>query len=261
MTTLSPDAVIDKVLRQLHGTPAFLAGSCAAAAAQGHDEFHDVDIFVPSQGVLFTTIQRLLDQGYCLDDRFDRVWYRWQRFGLKGWHTNSMRLHSLDDVETNVIFKLVDGHPTTSLGQVLESFDFGLLGVGYDIETGTFRDMRPYLFPNLQPDGPLPMMPSKRGNWRQGFISQYNGMREGARLAKYAGYGYDMSMVIDDLVTGYRMAASYHLSQFDSDKQLLGEIYQVIADRIELGELEELATSYATLDFNDPLDDIMAKLE
>lgn len=263
MTSLTPYEVIDRLLKQLHGTPAFIAGSCVAAEAHGHPSFHDIDVFVPSQGVLFTTIQQLLDQGYYLDERFDRVWYRWLRYGLKGWHTNSMRLFSMDNVETNVVYKLIDGHPTTSLAQVLESFDFGLLGVGYDIEEGQYRDMRPYLFPGYDPQvgGPLPLMPNKRGNWRNGFISRYNGLRQAARLAKYYGYGYDMSLVMDDLVQGYRMAALYHTSQFDEDKQLLGEIYTVLADRIEAGELEELEQAYATLDFNDELDVIMDKLE
>lgn len=259
----TPDQAITRLRGQLHGSPVFIAGSCVAASAHGHSEFHDIDVFVPSQGVLFTTIQKLLDQGYYLDDRFDRVWFRWQKYGLKGWHTNSMRMFSLDNVETNVVYKLVDGHPTTSLSQVLESFDFGLLGVGYDLEQDVYRDLRPYLFPGYDPavGGPLPMMPNKRGNWRRGFISRYNGLREAARLAKYHGYGYDMSSVMDDMVLGYRMAAVYHGDHFDADKQLLGEIYTVLADRIEAQEFDELATAYATLDFNDDLDVIMDKLE
>ena len=249
------------MVSQLHGSPAFIAGSCAAADAHGLTEFHDIDVFVPSQPVLFTTIQRLLDQGYYLDERFDRVWYRWQRYGLKGWHTNSMRLYSMDDVETNIVYKLVDRQPTTSLAQVLESFDFGLLAMGVETETGMYRDMRSYLFPDHDPNGPLPMMPNKRNNWRQGFISRYNGLREGARLAKYYGYGYDMSLVVDDMVQGYKMAATYHLAQYDEDKQLLGQIYTALADRISTGDLDELGTAYNTLDFNDPLDEIMEALE
>lgn len=258
-----PAEAITTLLKQLHGTPAYIAGSCVAAHAHGHATFHDVDVFVPSEGVLFTTIQKLLDQGYYLDDRFDRVWYRWQRYGLKGWHTNSMRMYSMAHVETNIVYKLVDRHPTTSLAQVLESFDFGLLGVGYDLEHGTFHDMRPYLFPGYDPQvgGPLPMMPNKRQSWRDGFISRYNGLREAARLAKYHAYGYDMSMVMDDLVQGYRMAALYHDNQFDDDKKMLGQIYTVLADRIEADELDELESAYATIDFNDELDVIMEALE
>jgi hypothetical protein len=259
----SPDHAITQLRGQLHSMPAFIAGSCVAAHVHGHASFHDIDVFVPSQGVLFTTIQRLLDQGYYLDDRFDRVWYRWQKYGLKGWHTNSMRLYSMSNIETNIVYKMVDGHPTTALSQVLESFDFGVVGVGYDLEQDTFRDIRPYLFPGYDPKtaGPLPMMPNKRDNWRRGFISQYNGMREAARLAKYTRYGYDMSLVIEDMVLGYRMAAIYLDNHFDDKKQLLGAIYTRIADLIELEDFDELETRYATFDFNDELDVIMDALE
>jgi hypothetical protein len=246
----------------LHRQPVFLAGSCVAAQAHGkNDGWSDLDIFVPTQQVLISTIQILLDNGYTLDDRFERVWHRWLRYGLKGWHTNSMRLHSTQGVETNVVYKLVDGHPTTSLAQVLESFDFGLLATGYDLDTGTYRDLRPYLFPGHDIHGPLPLMPSKRDNWVRGFISQYNGLREAGRYAKYHAYGYDMSAVREDLLTGYYQVASYHMSQFDKDKQLLGEIYQAIADRIERDEIVELSESYQSLDFKDSLDLILEALE
>jgi hypothetical protein len=214
-----------------------------AAQTYGKPAFGDVDLFTPSMNVLISTVQIMLDRGYTLDDRFDRVWHRWLRYGTKKWHTNSIRLHSLQDVPVNVVFKLQDGHPTTSLSQVLESC------------------LRPYLFPHLPADGPLPLMPNKRDNWRLGFISQYNGLREAARYAKYHEYGYDMSAVKDDLITGYEQAASYFLGKFDEDKQLLGEIYAKLADRIINDEIDELAASYKTLDFNDSLDEILESLE
>ena len=53
----------------------------------------------------------------------------------------------------NLVYKLVNGVPANSLAGVLESFDFGLLAQGYDLSTGTFRDMRGYLFPGLDLDG------------------------------------------------------------------------------------------------------------
>lgn len=260
---MQPDAAIAEALGLLRGTPVFLAGSCVAAevAGKGADGFSDLDLFVPTQHVLISTIQNLLCHGYTMDDRFARVWHRWLKYGLKGWHTNSMRLHSKQDVETNVVYKMVDGHPTTTLAQVLESFDFGLLAVGYDFELDTPRDLRPYLFPGMDIDGPLPMMPGRRDAWRNGYISQYNGLREAARYAKYHRYGYDMSAVKDDLVNGYEMVASYHLSQGDADRQLLGQIYTTLRDKIEFDEIDELLTSYKTLDFKDSLDLIMEALE
>jgi hypothetical protein len=257
-----PDAAIAEAFGSLRGTPVFVAGSCVAAEAHGFDSFSDLDLFCPTQQVLISTIQHLLDDGYTMDDRFSRVWHRWLRYGLKGFHTNSMRMYSKADVETNVVFKIVDGHPTTTLAQVLESFDFGLLGVGYDFEQDTRRDIRPYLFPGMDIDGPLPLMPGRRDAWRNGFVSQYNGLREAARYAKYWRYGYDMSAIKDDLVTGYRMVASYHLSKSDDeDAQLLGQIYTTLGDRIEDDEVDELAESYKSLDFKDALDEILEALE
>lgn len=258
---MSTSAVIADVLTRLKGEPVYLAGSLVAADTYGIGDYHDVDIFCPTQQVLISVGQKLIDQGYKLDDRFSRVWERWRRFGMKGWHTNSLRLHSPGGVETNLVFKLADGHPTTSLSQVLESFDFGLLAVGYDVEDGTFRDMRPYLFPGQNPTGPLPLMPNKRANWRQGFISQYNGIREIGRYAKYHGYGYDMSAVKDDLATGYRQAWLYLSTAFKPEKQQMGAIYAAIADHIELDHIDELAEASKMIDYEDSLDKIMEALE
>jgi hypothetical protein len=256
-----PSHAVAEIMGLLHHEPAFLAGSCVAAEAHGLIDFSDVDIFVPTPEVLMTSVQILLSSGATPDDRFDRVWHRWKRYGTKHWHTQSMRVTTIKGTPVNVVYKQVDGHPTTSLAQVLESFDFGLLGVGYDIETNTYKDMRPFLFPGMDPDGPLPLMPNKRDNWLNGFISQYNGLREAGRYAKYHGYGYDMSAVSSDLVTGYRMAALYHGDSFKEDKQLLAQIYTRIADLIEGDEIVELSEAYASLDFSDPLDQILEALE
>ena len=246
----------------LTGEPVFLAGSLVAEQAYGKVNAHsDVDLFCPTPQVLIAVGQKLIDSGYKLDDRFDRVWHRWLRYGFKTWHTNSLRLMSPGGMETNLVYKLTDGHPTTSLAQVLESFDFGLLGMGWDLESDTYRDMRPYLFPGMDVDGPLPLMPNKRDNWRNGFISQYNGLREVGRYAKYHEYGYDMSLVKDDLVTGYRMAELYLGNRFEADKQQLATIYGTVAEHIELDNIGHISTAYKTLDFKDSLDVIMEALE
>jgi hypothetical protein len=255
-------AVIADVCALLKGEPVFLAGSLVAEQAYGKANSHaDVDLFCPTSQVLIATGQRLLDNGYKFDDRFDRVWVRWLKYGFKSWHTNSLRLHSPNGMETNLVYKLTDGHPTTSLAQVLESFDFGLLAMGYDLESNTYRDMRSYLFPGMDPMGPLPLMPNKREAWRNGFISQYNGLRECGRYAKYHGYGYDLSLVKDDLITGYDMASMYFSTHFDKDKQLLGSIYDVIARHLEADNIDELVEAYKQIDFNDSLDSIMEALE
>ena len=257
-----PDDVVDELKRRLQGEPVFMAGSLAAAVA--HDKpssWSDVDIFVPTEGLLFTTIKSLLMQGAVPIDYFDRVWHRWQRYGLRKWHTNSMRLETSTGIEVNVVFKLVDGHPTTSLSQVLESFDFGLLAAGWELETGQFRDLRPFLFPHASINGALPLMPNKRDNWLQGFISQYNGLREGSRYLKYLCYGYDMSAVKADLSTGYAMAALYHADSFDADKKALGQLYERIGEDIATDDLSDLEGLYKVMDFKSPIAEILERLE
>lgn len=254
--------IINDVRALLTGEPVFLAGSLVAEQTYGlSNAHHDVDLFCPTDQVLIAVGQKLLDHGYKLDDRFSRVWARWLRYGFKRWHTNSLRLMSPTGIETNLVYKLTDGHPTTSLSQVLESFDFGLLATGYDLEWDEYRDLRAYLFPDLDPDGPLPLMPNKRSNWRNGFISQYNGLRECGRYAKYHGYGYDMSAVKDDLVTGYWSAASYMAGHFDAEKNQLGKIYEAIAMHIEDDHIDELTKASALIDYKDSLDVIMEALE
>jgi hypothetical protein len=164
-------------------------------------------------------------------------------------------------VDYNLVYKLMGKKPVNSLAQVIESFDFGLLATGYDLETNTFRDMRSYLFPDMDKRGPLPLMPNKREQWRKGLISQYNGLRECGRYAKYHNYGYDMTLVKDDLVTGYMEAAMYFSMHFDADKQQLGKIYDAIAQHIQFDNIDQLIEAYKLLDFKDSLDEIMEALE
>lgn len=259
---MSASAIIADVLAALKGEPVFLTGSLVAEHEYGKSNAHtDVDIFCPTDTMIMVASQKLIDQGYVPADRFDRVWHRWKRYGFNGWHTNSMKLMSPQQVETNLVYKLVGKHPTTSLAQVIESFDFGLLGMGYEVETGQYRDMRSFLFPGMDHNGPLPMMPNKRDGWRQGFISEYNGLREAHRYVKYFGYGYDMSAVKDDLITGYREAALYLTNHFDEDKRKLGKIYDALADHIDFDNMKEMEKAYKQLNYTDPLDKIMEALE
>lgn len=258
---MTASAIIADVLALLKGDPVYLAGSLVAEETYGMSNAHsDIDLFCPTGNILVATGQKLLCHGYKLDDRFSRVWTRWMTYGFKTWHTNSLKMMSPHGVETNLVFKLHDGHPTTSLAQVIESFDFGLLGSGYDVDSGTKRDMRPYLFPGENLDC-LPLMPNKRMNWRNGFISQYNGLRELGRYAKYHGYGYDMSAVKDDLAVGYWAASTYHLNHFDAEKQQLGRIYENVAIKIEDDKIDELREASKLIDYKDSLDVIMEALE
>lgn len=258
---MSTSAIIADVRQLLAGEPVFMAGSLVAADTYGFGDYHDVDLFCPTGEVLISAGRHLLANDYKLDPRFERVWYRWLKMGFNKWHTNSLRLHSPSGVETNLVFKLTDGHPTTSLAQVLESFDFGLLGMGYDLELNVFRDMRSFLFPGMDPAGPLPMMPNKRANWRNGFISQYNGLREAGRYAKYHGYGYDLTLVKDDLSTGYWSAAAYFSTHFKEELRIMAEIYERIAEYIDDDDIAGLAKASREIEYTDSLDKIMEALE
>lgn len=259
---MSASAIIADVLARTKGDPVFLAGSLVAEDTYGKTNAHtDVDLFCPTGNVLVSMGQKLLDHGFVLDDRMARTWYRWLRFGFKTWHTNSLKLISPQGIEVNLVYKLTEGHATTSLADVLESFDFGLLGTGYECESGQYRDLRPYLFPGMDVDGPLPMMPNKWANWAGGFISQYNGLRESGRYAKYHGYGYDLSLVKDQLVTGYFEAASYLSNHFDKDKQQLGQIYEAIGMHIQMDNIDQLVQANKQIDYKDSLDVIMEALE
>lgn len=257
------DAVAE-VSAPLLGMPAFLAGSLVAA--QFYDlphAFDDADVFCPTDTSLIAAGERLQGHGFTLNDRFSRVWARWLKQGFKGWHTNSIKLTSPSGLEVNLVYKLIGKHPTASLAQVLESFDFGLLGVGYDLSEGlALKDMRSFFFPHLNiKTTPLPLMPNKRDDWRSGFISQYNGTREPGRYAKYHRYGYDLSQVKDDLVTGYLAAATYHQSTGRPEKEQLGRIYYTIADLIIADDIDELERAGKEILYLDSLDAIMDALE
>lgn len=261
---MSASALVADVMQRVKGEPVFFAGSLVAAETYGISGYHDVDLFCPTPQVFISLGTKLQEQGFKPDDRMVRAWHRWLRYGFKSWHTNSFKLFDPNGMEWNLVYKLSDGHPTTSLAQVLESFDFGLLGTGYDVEYGIRRDLRPYLFPHVNathPATPLPMMPAKRDNWRNGFISQYNGMREFGRYVKYLGYGYDLSLVKDDLVTGYREAALYLSARFEDEKKELGKIYEAIGDHIDANHIVELTEAAKKIDYNDSLDVIMEALE
>lgn len=259
---MDTEAKLVRLQQLLHGRPVFLAGSAVAEVQYGLANAHsDIDLFTPNMNALMATAQTLMHEGFVLHERHKRVWARWQEFGINKWHTNSLRLDHEDLGEVNVIHKLVGGHPLTSLSQVLESFDFGLLAMGYDFRIGKLQDLRGFMFPEHNPNGPLPLMLNKREDWRNGFISQYNGIRQAGRYAKYTDYGYDMSLVKDDLLTGYRQASAYLYQRDKQDKQDLAQIYDVIAMKIELDLIDDLLEASKEIVYLDALDDIMEALE
>ena len=261
MSPLSPDLAIAEALTLLRGIPLFMAGSCVAAQEYDVPDFGDVDMFAPTPLALVSSVQRMLDRGYTIDSRHERVWYRWLSQDMNKFKTNSIKLESLQGVEYNVIYKTIGGHPLRSLSQVLEGFDFGLLGLGYDVETGLRRDFRDALFPNHQPGQPYGLMPDKWAGWEHGFFGSYNGLREPQRYAKFVHRGHDMSVVQGQLVTGYRASVLYHANHDDDEKKLRALVYAKIADLIEDNDVDQILAASKVIDFHDPLDVIMEALE
>jgi hypothetical protein len=255
--------IIAEVAAPLTGLPVFIAGSLVAEHVYGKTNAHDdADVFCSTQQAFFVSVQRCLSAGFTIIEKHERLWQRWLKTGFKGWHTNSIKMRTPSGIEINFVFKMVDGHATTSLSQVLESFDFGLLAAGYTLDSGLkFFDLRTYLFPGMDVDGPLPLMPNKADDWANGFISRYNGMREPGRYAKYTKYGYDMSLVQPTLVAGYNNIALYNMSKDTDEGRQLAEIYFNIAEHIQYDRTDELIAANKTILFTDSLDEIMAALE
>ena len=262
---LDSAAAVRHTLRCTAGLPAFVAGSCVAAMVYDKPyEYSDIDVFVPNPGVYFATVQRLLGQGYAFkNERFERMWDRHLMYGFNHWHTNSMQLDDpATQLEVNVIYKRVDGHETTKLSQVLESFDFGLLAMGFNASDGSFHDMRGYFFGGVDVRGPLPMLPYRQHTVGQGYMSQHTMLRTPGRYARYAQtYGYDLSLVKPTLVEGYAAYADYKLNRTKPDDIALGQIAQAIGSHIEQDQFDELVQFEKDLPTADGLDAIMESLE
>ena len=265
MHGLTTEAVIAAVAAPLTGLPACIAGSSVAALVYDKplSENADIDVFCYTEEALIAAMTTLrAHPNFTLNERFDRVYGRWLKFGLRNWHTNSIKFDHSHGFQVNLVYKLTGGHPNSSLSSVIESFDFGLLGCGFDLSLDNkLRDLRSFLFPGADLTGPLPLMPNKQEAWENGFISRYNGLREAGRYAKYYLYGYDMSLIQPVLVEGYIQAVAYLRDRGDDDRLKLAEIYEVIANRIENNEAQELIEANALILTLDSLDLILDAME
>ena len=255
---------VELVLQQTKGLRCYLTGSAASAATKEHEgiygfesAYSDIDLFVGSENEWIRSIQFLLDHGYTLDERMEMLWYRVLHYGTHGWSTNSMRLANPEGLEVNLIYKTIGRHPTSSLSQVIETFDFGLLSMGWETEDGTFRDARAYQFPGLDPNGPLPLLPWRRESLRQGHFREHQGMRTFGRAARYFDtYGYAGDLVIPDLIEGYNNAADYYLDRTEPEKILVGNMYRQVALLLEDRKWNKLHEASEQLPKMDVLDEI-----
>lgn len=253
----------------LHGAHACIAGSAVAAETYSLPySYDDIDVFAFGNSSLISITNTLLERGFTFASSNEEMkWDRWLAWDLNiGWRTNSVKLkgrigHGLDDYEVNIVYKTFEKQPVKRLSLVLESFDFGHLATGWDLRTGTYRDMRPYFFPNAIDFTALPLLPDRQDRWDEGLITQYTGIRQAGRAVKYMGYGYDLSNVIPVLVNGYRIAAGHHAGHFDPEKVTLGEIYSRLADHLEDGDFDKIKEADLMLPQWRDVDAILERLD
>lgn len=267
-TRIDADLAIKEVAPVVAGLPVYIAGSSAAAAhhfplVEG-TAYSDIDLFCASPESLIAGVERYRAEGYKLEDRSERVYARAMKFGFGDWHTNSIKLQGHGH-DINLIYKTNGRHPVNSLAQVLESFDFGFLAIGFDCRDQQWRDMRGFYFPGYDPknvDQALTLLPERRDSWRGGFISQYQGLRMIIRYIKYVDYGYNMDAINDDLIAGYRAAGAYNAGRIDKPELVtLGKIYNRAADLVQIGDIDALRGVDMELIVLDNLDAIMEGLE
>lgn len=262
MTSLIPvEEQIDTVLALFKGMPMSLVGSAVAAKAHGRADAHDIDVFVPSQQMFIAAVQRALDTGWHFQGRTPRQWAVILRTGFSNkFNVQTLRLFNDDEIELNVSLRREYGNYLQDLSQVLEAFDFGLLAVGYNLEHVTYHDMRSYLFPGLDVNGPLPFTPKRLFALSNGYLSSYAMYRQVDRLIKYTGYGYDMSACTQTVVNALRLMAQDALDSNAEDAPANAVIFPMLADRIEAGQLDEIKSAMLAIKDQDPLTEILDRL-
>jgi hypothetical protein len=250
---------VDEIRTLLRGRPGFLVGS--AVAGEVYDKpYNDVDVFVPSVVSLASTVQFLLDDGASLDLQAERTWNRWDLIGTGDWNTNSIKLETLHGTEVNVVYKVVNKAPLTTLHTVLGSFDFGYVAMGYDLRLGTWHDGREFWFGRGCDMDRLGMLPEREMQWLNGSLGTFTGVRQAERYAKFANRGYDMSRSAPVLVQGYRITAAHYQLSDDPEKLEYAGIYLSIADLIETGDVDGLLYAYQHLRKHDPVGSLKAAL-
>lgn len=257
------EEVVRYTVQQLDGFNASAAGSYVSAMHyQRPDAWGDVDVFAHNQFELVRLVEFCLHIGWDFaTDKDLKTWNRWMRFGMSNFRTNTIHL-SNGRWDMNLTYKTYEGQPVRSLPQVIETFDWGLLAMGYDLRSGRFFDFRPTYFMNENWDR-LPMMDERMARWSAGLIVPYTGIRQAGRYHKYAHrYGYDLGAVTDVLVQGYEIAGAYHLDNaWSTEKQKLGEIFVRLGQAIRTDDWDVLAEADNALPVHRDLDEFLERID
>ena len=107
---MTPTELIGQATQELTALPACIAGSAVAAETYGLPlgQFADLDVFCFSSEAMIVGAMRLMASGFQIEERHSRVWHRWIKYGISGWHTNSLKLENAQGLDVNLIYKLVD---------------------------------------------------------------------------------------------------------------------------------------------------------
>jgi hypothetical protein len=255
--------VVDRTIEQFTGFNASAAGSFVSALHYNKpDAWGDVDLFAHNQFELVRMVEFALNHDWeFASDKDRKTWNRWMRFGISNFRTNTIHL-SNGRWDANLTYKSYEGNAVRSLPQVIETFDWGLLAMGYDLRSGRFFDFRPTYFMN-ENWSRLPMMDERMTRWSQGLIVPYTGIRQAGRYHKYAHrYGYDLSACKQVLAQGYEIAGDYYLgNEYEPDKQVLGQIFLRLGEAIVSDDWPTLAEADNNLPMHRELDEFLGRID
>jgi hypothetical protein len=256
-------AVVEHTVTEFAGFNATAAGSYVSAMEYDKpDAWGDVDIFAHNQFELVHMVADALTRDWeFATDKDSKIWNRWMRFGMSNYRTNTIHL-SNGQWDMNLTYKTYEGHPVGSLPQVIETFDWGLLAMGYDLRARRFLDFRSTYFMDYDWNQ-LPMMDERMARWSAGLIVPYTGIRQAGRYHKYAHtYGYDLTLVKPVLSQGYEIAGVYHSeNQWDTDKQTLGQIFLRLGEAVASDDWDTLAEADNSLPVHRDLDDFLNRID
>jgi len=222
--------------------------------------YNDLDFFFNSEAALIAAVSQLLQRGSVpFNSQEERKLHRWLRFGMGDWHTQSIRLMTLDRIEVNLIYKTVDGKPLRTAFEVVNSFDFSNVSHGWDMRTGRKYDLADTYWPGKNPDEVV-LFPDREDQWLAGSIGKHTGSRQGKRWAKNMEGLWDVSRTTDVFIKGYRIVAAFYLDKEDDEHHAYADVYLVVADLMERNDYQGVLEIYKGISPHSPIEAIKARL-
>lgn len=249
----------------LDGEPVVLAGSAVTAQVydkRGDEMYNDVDGFVRSQVQLGQLTERALENGAVLPPKELVKWRRWLRYGAD-WKTNTIRVITKEGVELNLTYKKEGMQPIRFPHEVCGSFDIGHSAVAiYGLNWDYLHDFREGLFPWAPDLENLGLIMTRQEGFADGFIGKHLGPRQGPRIGVHGTRGYTMTVLREEMIQGYTVAAENYLMSFDqdSDEWLLAQIYLQYVELAEQSDWQRLAEAKKWV-YEDDLATLLRKLD